>query len=274
MRILKVTLIMLLALVGVVFCLTTFSQNLSGTDVAPAIRCGSDILEVSVHDTEEALLAGVTATDRQDGDLTGKVLVQGVSKLLAGNTAKVTYLVFDSDGNMASCTRRIHYTDYAAPRFAITEPLHYSAGEAIELLDRLEVTDVIDGDITDSVRVSSLSATSDPEVYTVSLQVTNSMGDTARVTLPVLRESGTTARPQVTLTDYLVYRNVGDTFRASDYLDAVTTPDGSGELAAVEISGTVDTAVAGTYMVYYRYYHNTAVGTAVLTVVVEEGEPT
>lgn len=269
MRILKLSLIALLVLVTTTFCLTNISQSLSGKDSGPSITCDSEILEISVGDSEDALLAGVTARDKQDGDLTARIQIQGISKLISGDTAKVTYLVFDSDGNMASATRRIRYTDYSAPRFSVTDPLIYASNEAIHLLDRLRVTDVIDGDITGSVRVSSLSATSDPEIYTVSLQVTNSMGDTARVTLPVILESVSSARPDVYLKSYLVYMDVGGSFSAADYLQSVETIDGAGTLSNVQITGLVDTTTAGTYMVYYRYTHNASVGTAVLTVVVE-----
>ena len=269
MRTIKMILIVVLVLVTAAFCLTNFSQSLTGANVGPTISCGSDVLDISVSDPESALLTGITAQDRQDGDLTARIQIQGVSKMLSGNTAKVTYLVFDSDGNMASLTRRVRYTDYEAPRFEVKQQLRYASNESIELLDRLQVTDAIDGDITNNIRVSSLSGTSDPEIYTVSLQVTNSMGDTSRVTLPVILESGTAVRPEVKLGAYLVYLQAGSSFSAQNYLLGVETTEGSGNTADVDISGQVDTSTPGTYMVYYRYYHNTTVGTSVLTVVVE-----
>ncbi len=269
MRTLKILLITLLVLVGTVFCLTSLSQSITGRNVGPVLECESDTLDISVTDSQEVLLSGLRATDRQDGNLTDRIQIQGVSKLISDDTAKVTYLVFDSDGNMASLTRRIRYTDYSRPRFSVKEPLRYSANASIQLLDRLQVLDSIDGDITSDVRVSALSATSDPEIYTVSLQVTNSMGDTARVTLPVILESGTSARPRVELKSYLVYLSRGDSFQAGDYFSSASAAGSALSASDVEISGKVDTATAGTYMVYYRCYDNATVGTAVLTVVVE-----
>ncbi len=271
MRILKLTLIALLIVVTAAFCFTTFRQSITGTNVGPTITCDGEILEISVNDPASRLLTGVTAQDKQDGDLTGQVLIQSISKLLKDNTAKVTYLVFDSHGNMATCARHIRYTDYAAPQFAIRSALRYGYSEPIELLDRIRATDVLDGDITDAVRVSSLSATADPEIFSVTLQVTNSMGDTTRITLPILRESGNAARPQVELKEYLIYLNTGDSFRAEDYLSRVRLTDDTADLKNVEITGDVDTTQPGTYTVCYRYYHNATLGTALLTVVVEEG---
>lgn len=269
MKAIKILLIVTLAVVTCLFGWSTVGERLSGENVGPSISTDGTTLEVSVKDGEEALLAGVTASDAQDGDLTGRILVQGVSKLITADTAKVSYLVFDSDGNAASTTRFIRYTDYRQPRFSVKEPLIYTMNESITLLDRIAVTDVIDGDITESVRVSALSGTSDSEVYTVSLQVTNSMGDTARVTVPVILLEGTASRPTVTLSSYLVYLDQGASFSSASYLRSVTTPAGLGDTSKVEISGQVDTATPGTYMVYYRYPYNGTTGLAVLTVVVE-----
>lgn len=269
MRVLKLLLIVVLVAVSVLYGLTTVNQRFSGTNVPPTIACGSDLMEISVTDGEEVLLAGVTASDEQDGDLTGKILIQGVSKLLSNDTAKVTYLVFDSDGNAASCTRQIRYTDYQRPHFTIRSPLVYTENEDIQLLDRLTAVDSVDGDLTGSIRVSTLSAASEPEVQTVTVQVTNSMGDTARLTLPLVVYSGTVVRPDVNLTDYLVYLEQGASFRAEDYLVSVTTPIGPGAVGDVQITGTVDTSDPGTYYVYYRYPYSLTSGLSVLTVVVE-----
>lgn len=271
MKITKILLIPLLVLVTLLYCVTGLNQRLAKKDSAPSIVCDTPVLEVSVTDGEKAYLAGVTASDDQDGDISHKILIQGISKLIGENTVKVTYIVFDSDGNLASTSRQLRFTDYAAPRFAVTQPLRYVSSASIRLLDRLQVMDVIDDDITDNVRVSSLTATSEAEIYTVDLQVTNSLGDTARITLPVVLTSGYASRPVVNLSEYLVYLNTGDRFTAGQYLRSVTSTDGIATTDDVVISGTVDTATPGTYTVYYRCSDQYGTGIAVLTVVVEEG---
>lgn len=116
MRILKLALIALLAVTGILFCLTTANRFMSGFHIPPTITCPSDMLEVSVSDEEAALLADVTASDKQDGNLTDRILIQGVSKLITNDTAKVSYIVFDSDGNAASASRTVRYTDYEKPQ--------------------------------------------------------------------------------------------------------------------------------------------------------------
>lgn len=269
MRAIKVLLIIVLVIVSVLYGYTGISQSLSGTDTPPVLTADQDILEVSVKDGEAALYEGIAASDEQDGDLTDKVQISGISKLVGDNTVKVTYIVFDSSDNLATLTRRVRYTDYTVPRFTLSEPLVYYRNESIALLDRLNAHDVIDGDVTDMIRVSAPTITSEEETYMVTCQVTNSMGDTISQLLPVIQYNTTMPRPQVLLKDYLIYLKTGASFSARSYLSGVRTEDGSGSASDVVIEGTVDTGTPGTYMVRYTYPDVNGDGTSILTVVVE-----
>ncbi len=271
MKLFKLLLITLLTLVTVLFGYDTFREKASGRQDGPTITCSDEVLTLSVSDGEEVLLSGVTAKDKQDGDLTGHILIQGVSRQITeDNMTTVTYLVFDSDGNAASVTRNIRYTDYTKPRFTISEALTYAGTQNIALLDRLQAIDCIDGDITNNIRVSSMTTTGDPEIYTIDVQVTNSFSDTSRLTLPLVIYSTYTSRPVIHLTDYLVYLNRGASFHSRQYLKEVELSRyETGEISDVKIESKVDTSTPGTYMVYYRYYNEGNASLAVLTVVVE-----
>lgn len=269
MRLLKIVVIVLLLVVSILFTYTKVSESFSGDRIAPVISCDEDVLEISVLDDTSALLRGVTATDAQDGDLTGEILVAGISKFTGDATANVTYLVFDSDDNIGSLTRTIRYTDYTAPRIEVTQPLVYRASEPIGLLDRISVQDCIDGDITESVRVSSPEGTIHEEIYTIELFVTNSMGDTTEVRLPIVWYINNLERPVVVLKSSLVYLQQGSSFNPRDYLVRVEIAEETVNKSEVEISGSVDTAISGTYMVRYSYTYDGLEGVAVLTVVVE-----
>ncbi len=269
MRAFKIFLAVLFVVVSLLYGYTTISNSIGNESIPPVLRSDREILEVSVHDDESMLYTGITASDEQDGDLTGKVQISGISKLINNNTAKITYLVFDSDHNLATLTRQVRYTDYIPPRFAINKPLIYYRNESIMLLDRITVTDVLDGDITSSIRVSSLTSTSDPETYQLTCQVTNSMGDTVFLTLPVIQMDGNSIRPEVKLSSYLVYLTAGSNFNPRTYLTGITTPDGQGSVSDVTISGTVDTSTPGTYMVRYAYPFDGMSASSILTVVVE-----
>ena len=145
MRILRMLTAALLAVTAVLYIGNGLYTRLSGREVGPVIECPEEVLEVSIHDGEQALLTGVTARDKQDGDLTDRVMVGGVSKLIGGDRAKVTCMVFDSDDNMASLVRQVRYTDYRRPRISLRAPLVFaSEKEAKLLLEFAFVNEVID----------------------------------------------------------------------------------------------------------------------------------
>lgn len=269
MRTIKQALIVLLVLLVAGHIASYFYLGSSERKVPPTMHCPEDILEVSASDKESVLLQGITASDPQDGDLTNRIVISGISKLVTSNTAKVTYIVFDSDDNMASCIRRIRYTDYHRPTFSIVEPLVYSNTEEISILSRLEAYDVVDGDLSNNIRVSTREATSNSEIYNVSIQVTNSVGDTSLLQLPVLMLESNPLRPEITLSDYLVYVNQGDTFDAKSYLKSLRVPGKAVSMNDVQIKGEVNTAEPDTYYVHYTYASDSSIGTAILTVVVQ-----
>ena len=269
MRTIKILLIIALVLVTALFAVTGIRELRSDDKYGPTIACDSDLLEVSVTAGDAELLAGVTAWDGQDGDLTDRIYIQGISKLVDTNTTRITYIVFDSHGNLASVSRMLRYTDYESPRFYITGALQYVSGSPITLLDRIRLVDALEGDITHMVRVSALNSTGEPEIFSVDLVATNALGDTARISLPVVIHSGGAGRPEVLLREYLVYQPVGSSFYPQQYLREVISRDDSLTAADVEITGTVDTSVPGTYHVYYRCSDELGMGIAVLTVVVE-----
>ncbi len=261
-----------LAVVAVAFAASEIYLYTAVDRTAPVIRFDSDILLTSVEGAEDQLLAGVRASDDRDGDLTGEILVSGVSRLISSNTASVTYLVFDRAGNMASASRLVEYTDYKKPSFEILKPLIYSLGEPVTLRDHLVATDVIDGDLTKEIRIISMDISFNVEgVYSLTLQVTNSVGDTARLTLPLVIRSASSLVPTVELSRYLVYLKTGESFQADRYLRSVICPGvQSVPLSDVQIDGLVDPDTPGTYRVSYNYTSPSGwLGTAILTVVVE-----
>lgn len=253
MRILRMLTAALLAVTAVLYIGNGLFTRLSGREVGPVIECPEEVLEVSIHDGEQALLTGVTARDDQDGDLTDRVMVGGVSKLIGGDRAKVTCMVFDSDDNMASLVRQVRYTDYRRPRISLRSPLVFASEKDAKLLEQVQVLDVLDGDLSEKARVSTLWATEEEGVYSATVLVTNSMGDTAMVEVPVLigRSGGILLRRQV------IYLQQGEAFDPKAAL--------ASDAAGVQIQSEVDTAKAGCYWVRYSRGDDLAI----LTVVVE-----
>ena len=212
------------------FCGLRIYRRLTVDVTPPVITCSTDSIDVSVTAGEEALLQGVMASDDRDGDLTDQILIKGVSPSLTDSSAQVTYIVFDSANNMATVTRTVRYTDYEAPRFALSQPLVYPAGQTVTLLDRLTASDVLP--------LKVVITTGGPQL--------------------------------ITLSDYLVYLPRGSAFDAAGYIQSVTAPDGTALPAGqVSIESPVDTSVPGTYHVGYSVTAQGQSYTVYLAVVVE-----
>lgn len=266
MRRLKTLLIIGLAITAAAFCAGQLYIRLMADTTPPEIKCDSDTVTVHVKNNTAELLKGVTASDNRDGDLTDGIIVSSISNLISNDTARVTYIVFDSSNNMVSCTRTVKYADYSRPSFRLEAPLEYTIGDPISLTGRLFADDVVDGDISNAIRVSALDINSNTEgTYYISVQVVNSMGDTAKITLPVVLRSAASSAPEITLSSYLVYIKSGSAFNAADYVSRVR----GGSAEDVSVSGSVNTVQPGIYHVSYSCSNSGGTGTAVLTVVVE-----
>lgn len=269
MRALRHTILILLAVLSVAYIATRIYQGSSTRHDPPVISCPSGVLEVSTSDDEAALLSGVTASDPQDGDLTDQIIIGGISKLISKDTAKVTFMVFDSDDNMGSFVRYIRYTDYHRPQFSIVKPLAFSSTKEVSLLERLKAHDVVDGDISSRIRVSTLASTDNSEVYDITIQVTNSVGDTAWLQLPVLVQETNPLRPVIELSDYLIYTDLDSSFEPSAYVSGLSVAGVAEDATKVSFDSNVDTSEVGTYRVLYTYSAGGITGTAILTVVVQ-----
>lgn len=271
MKILKRTTVIIFAAVLLIFAAMKI-HSVFFTDVTPpVISCADEVIEVSVSAPESELLSGVTATDDVDGDITPSVMIEGVSQLITDDTAKISYIVFDSSDNAAACSRTVRYTDYHKPRFSLTQPLVYSVGSEVSLKDRLTADDVIDGDITSDIRVTAQDLSTDKEgTYSITVQVTNSLGDTSILPLRVVLSGSDGAAPLVELTDYIVYIPAGSVFEPASYIAAAHSESGVPVPAsAVSVTSDVDASKPGSYEAAYTYSSGGRSYTAYLAVVVE-----
>lgn len=249
----------LIVLCAAVFVGYRFLDGIRTDDRPPEIQFSGQ-LSLSVLEPREALLQGVSAKDDRDGNVTDSLVVESITMTDQTSPVKVVYAAFDASGNVAKAERQVQFTDYTSPEFSLTAPLVYSSGITFDVLDRIQAEDVLDSDISRSIRATSLSETSIGSVGThdVQFRVTNSLGDTVEIVLPVEVYPAETYKATLKLTDYLVYIPVGTNFSARDYLyeysmmNETTYLRGSfpAELS-LKISGQVDTNTPGIYAVSY-----------------------
>ena len=268
MKKLKIFTLVLFLLTGSALAASEYYHYRAEDRTLPVLRCPDEPLVISVgENSREKLLEGVTAWDDKDGDLTERVLIQGIAKTIEGSETTITYAVVDSDAHVAHRTRTVRYTDYAPPKFALSRELRYSVGTAVQIRDRLTATDLIDGDVSERIKVTSSGLSAYAEgTYPVTFEVTNSLGDTASFTADIVIRNQAQGEPRIYLTEYLVYLARDAVFQPMEYLESVTY----GAEETVTVDAQVDTSVPGTYRVRYTCAGPTGTeGTAALYVVVE-----
>ena len=256
--------------------------GLQADNSQPVITMESESLTVSVKDGDSALLEGVTAEDAGDGDLTDKIFIESRRNCIEKGKFSVTFAVADSDNHVARATREIVYSDYVSPQFELTEPLEFaatrSAQEDVDIAANLSAHDVIDGNISNRIRISgdyTMSSHTAGE-YPMEFIVMNSLGDT--VSLPVtVKIYGTSYSqlPKIKLKKYLLnvqagtevdldsmvesieYRGV--TYKREEdgafysgeydkYGEAITIP-----ASRISYSGEADMSEPGVYEITYTY---------------------
>lgn len=246
---------------------------------APEISFQSGEIEVSVGVTEAELLYGVTATDKRDGDVTGSLVVEGISELSPDQTATVTYAAFDKAGNVAKAERTLRYTDYQSPRFTLSAPLVFRSGISFNVLNYVGAEDVIDGTLDDRVKatlVSRESSITTEGVHEVEFRVTNSMNDTVYLTVPVEVCPSGAYNATVELSENLVYLKQGARFEPNSYLKTLRVSGekidlrNANDRVSVSCSSDVSTNTPGTYSVAYTVKYGNYTGYTRLIVVVEE----
>ena len=227
---------------------------------APEITVGEELVQLSVSAPQSALLRGVTALDNHDGDVSDTMVVESIKALDSNGTMEVTFAAFDQSGNVSKASRTIRYTDYEPPRFTLKRAMVYPHNSAFNLLDDIDATDPLDGDLNYRIHATSLDddSVSAPGNHQVEFRVTNSLGDTTRITLPVLVYADTNTALNISLTDYLIYLPKGSSFDADSYLKNVSystlvyTPEAFPEEFSIRISDEVNTNVPGVYPVDYE----------------------
>ncbi len=271
MKILRTTVLVLFIIVFALFCIISF-QKRNADSTYPKITVTDDVLEVSISATDAELLAGVTAYDEKDGDLTNKIIVESVSRFTEKGVCVVSYAVCDSDNHTASATRKIVYSDYESPRFTLSGSLVFGVSQSINIRNLIGVTDSIDGNIDSKVIITANEYVSGTVgINYISVSATNSKGDTITLQLPVYIEQLSLSAPDITLHQYMLYCKVGDSFDINENVVECVDYNGNDISADITVDTNLDLSTPGLYEVHYRVKDAAdREGHAITFVVVEE----
>ena len=261
----NVNILLIILIPAVIFLGYLCYARLFADHTPPVITMDSDTLSVSVYDEEDALLAGVTAKDNRDGDLTSSVVVEKKTPIEDGRRT-VTYAVIDSKGNVGRAERSVTYIGYEGTVFNLTAPLRFPTYSESNLLAYVKAENIIDGDLTSKVKCTTSHAYLGGTIgeYEVEYSVTDSLGKKTCLLVHTEFYDSETEVYSIELSDYLIYVKKGDSFDPMTYYvssDAGMYP---------EIESNVDTSTAGVYEVKYTVGSDDAIGGSRLVVVVTE----
>jgi len=239
-------------------------------DTRPVITIEDDIIDVSLKMEDSELLKGVTAYNEKDGDITSKIIIESVSKFTSEKISTVTYAVCDDDNHVATAKRKIRFKDYTEPYFVIENSMVFAVGEDVDIASSVSAFDCIDGDISDRVIITTTDyETNKVGVFKVSLKVTNSMGDTIYMDMPVYVEEKSVAAPEVKLKDYLVHIKAGEEYDLMGNVEGAVDENGE-KLQNVIIDSNYNPDNLGEYQAhYYTTDSQGREGHSILTIVVE-----
>ena len=261
----------------------------------PKITMAEESVTVSCEAAEEEMLAGITATDKRDGDVSDSLIVESMTNFIEKGRRNITVAAFDSTNHVSKATREIIYSDYHSPTFGMEKPLKFPLNTE-NILDGVSASDVLDGNLTANIKISSDYYVKVDQVgdYPVVLTVTNSAGDVSElpVTVQIYDPTEESQNPQIELSAYLVQTTPGTavdpwsyvqsiTLRGKDYVrgeDGVlrdTDPAENQERTSisqgeVSISQDVDYNTPGVYEITYQFEDEGDTGVIRLVVVVSQ----
>lgn len=209
---------------GTSFVVTVMGRDLEG----PSIFMEQTDIMVSIQDSEEALLEGISAFDSKDGDVTASLVVESLSNFIGENERQAVVVAFDSDAHVSKAVRTIHYTDYTSPHFSLSSPLRFPVGiTSGKLTAYLKAVDCLDGDLTRWIQQYNVEGsrlnTDAPGFYQIVFSVSNSAGDVEKfqATVEIYDTTTDSVAPKMSLSNYLIYLEKGASFDPTDYLEAV-----------------------------------------------------
>ncbi|MFN1512801.1 MULTISPECIES: immunoglobulin-like domain-containing protein [Vibrio] len=174
----------------------------------------SGISDVRVHHGSSFdPYAGVTASDKEDGDLTNSITVEGSVDVNTVGTYVLVYSVKDSDNNETKQSRTVVVYSLV-PEFEGVTDATIQLGDAFDPMAGVKATDAEDGDLTDQVRVEGSVDVNVLGVYDLVYRVTDSANQTTTAQRSVIVSDGSSYPP---------YES-GKTYEAGDI---VTGSDGN-----------------------------------------------
>lgn len=292
MRLLRLGGLIVFALSSVAFIFFRLYENYTTDTTGPIISFPTDTVYMEVGPDEGILLSDVTAYDDRDKDVTDSLMIESISKFISPGKRLITYAAFDSSNNITKKERYLVYTDYRPPKFSLSRPLSFNIGDYIDVIEYMRAEDCIDGDLSNNIRYEEIDEDFGKREgeFEVTFWVTNSCGDSSYLPVKVFYQYPSYDRksrtPIISMDDYIVYLEQGDSFSPESYPNGFCLEDkdysflkqasyiiGGKSVSRdmIKIYSNVNTKIPGVYYVDYELtIYEGFTGKTRLIVVVEE----
>ncbi|PEM49972.1 immunoglobulin-like domain-containing protein [Bacillus wiedmannii] len=202
-------------------------------------------------------MTGVSATDKEDGDITSKVTVDGSVDASKPGTYELTYTISDSKGHTVTAKQTVTVKQKVeikneVPELTVPFTSTLRVGEKFDPMAGVSATDKEDGNLTNKVKYKGNVDTSKPGKYIVEYWVVDSKGVNATATQSVIvkeNEETPDMEPKLTVPTGATI-NVGDKFDSMAGVKAIDNEDGD-ITDKVTVDGSVDASKPGTYELTY-----------------------
>ncbi|WP_412678051.1 immunoglobulin-like domain-containing protein [Bacillus toyonensis] len=257
----------------------TVKQKVEPKDDVPVLTVPAEAT-INIGDKFNPM-AGVSATDKEDGDITSKVTVNGSVDTSKPGTYELTYTVLDSKGHKVTTKQTVTVKQKVEPKDdvpVLTVPAEatINIGDKFNPMAGVSATDKEDGDITSKVTVDGSVNASKPGTYELTYTVLDSKGHTviAKQTVTVKQKVETTNEAPVLTVPFTTTLRVGEEFDPMAGVSASDKEDGN-LTNKIKYKGNVDTSKPGKYIVEYWVVDSKGVNaTATQSVIVKENEET
>jgi hypothetical protein len=194
--------------------------------------------------------AGATANDAQEGDITSRIVKTGTVNTAVAGTYTLTYKITDTQGLTATTTRTVIVDPNTAPTITLigATPL-YVVKNTTFVDPGATATDTQEGNITSKIVKTGSVNTSKNGTYTLTYKITDLEGLSATVTRSVIVQGNTA--PTITLLGTTPMTVLQNTTFTDPGATASDMEDGNITNKIVK-TGTVNTAVLGTYTLTYK----------------------
>ncbi|PEC46374.1 immunoglobulin-like domain-containing protein [Bacillus sp. AFS096315] len=225
---------------------TTITRKITVIDSIKPVISGLDNVSININTPFDSM-AGVTAQDNVDGNITNSIQVLGSVDTKKKGVYTLTYEVSDTSGNTTIKTRTVTVLDNIKPIITGATNKTININSTFNPLTSVTAQDNVDGVITNSLKVTGIVDTKKIGAYKLTYTVRDSSGNTTTVTRTITVIDN--IKP-VFLGASSKTIAFGSTFNV---LTGVTAKDNvDGDLTkTVKVTGVVNTKKKGIYTLTY-----------------------